>query len=173
MMEKEITDTYRYNPADFSHDGRRLSDGKPFRDVIKDFERDFHYRHASEYALNLYANMRSMMLLTRSCDAAPFLTYGMNLTQGRTFDAEKDPFVNHQMDIHSKNVFVYGIDSAYMVDYDENGYPILDENSEIYPLTLLIDDNMLDGVIKLSVPSIDDDKDETPVTVDLPKFEYA
>ena len=37
-MEKEIIETYHFNPSDFNYDGRRLSDGKSFRDVIKDFE---------------------------------------------------------------------------------------------------------------------------------------
>ena len=172
-MENEIIETYHFNPSDFNYDGRRLSDGKSFRDVIKDFERDFHVRHTSEYALNLYANTRSMMLLARSCDAAPFLTYGMDLTQGKTFDAEKDPFINHQMDIHSKKILVYGIDSAYMDKFDKNGYPIIEENSGIYPLTLLIDDKMPDNIVKLAVPTTGDDDESDLVTIDTPKFEYA
>ena len=172
-MEKEIIETYYYKPSDFSYDGRRISDGKTFRDFIKEFERDFHLRHSTEYALNLYANTHTMMLLARSCNAEPFLVYGMDLTQGRVFDAEKDPFINHQMDIHSKNVFVYGIDSAYMEDYDENGYYLLDDNSDIYPLTLLVDDKMPDNTIKLSVPTTDDGSETELNTIDVPKFEYA
>ena len=35
-----------------------------------------------------------MNLLARSCDAAPFMIYGMELTQGKSFDAEKDPYIN-------------------------------------------------------------------------------
>ena len=76
------------------------------------------------------------------------------------------------MDIHSKSVFVYGIDSAYMDNFDENGYPIIDENSEIYPLTLLVDDSMLDDVIKLTVPTIDGDK-AILININVPKFEYV
>ena len=173
MMEKEIIETYYFNPSDFNHEGRRLNDGKTFRDVIKDFERDFHFRHPTEFALNLYANSNTMMLLSKSREAAPFLTYGMDLTQGRSFDAEKDPIINHQIDIHSKNVFVYGIDSAFMDNYDENGYPVLDENSNIYPLTLLIDEKLLDNTIKLTVPTIDDDNETDQIIVNIPKFEYA
>ena len=172
-MEKEIIETYYFKPFDFNHEGRRIDDGKTFRDVIKDFERDFHFRHSTEYALNLYANSHTMMLLSKSCDAAPFLTYGMELTQGKTFDAEKDPIINHQIDFYSKNVLVYGIDSAFMDNYDENGYPVLDENSNIYPLTLLIDENLLDNTIKLTVPTIDDDNETDLITVNIPKFEYV
>lgn len=149
-------------------------DGVTFRDVVKEFERDFHNLHSADYALNLYANSRTMNLLSRSCDAAPFLIYGMDLTQGKTFDAEKDPFINHQIDIHSKYITVYGIDSAYMTDFDEHGYPVLDENSEVFPLTLLIDENMDDGTVRLSVPTSDDNDDEwEPVNINVPQFEYA
>ena len=98
----------------------------------------------------------------------------MDLTQGRSFDAEKDPYINHRMDMHSDYIYVYGIDSAFMTEYDEYGYPIIDEDSDIYPLTLLVDDNMGDGTIRLAVPTLDDDDDELePVTIDVPQFEYA
>lgn len=53
-MEKEIIETYAFNPEDY-YDGRRKSDGKTFRDEVKVFERDFHQRHSGDYALNLYA----------------------------------------------------------------------------------------------------------------------
>ena len=97
----------------------------------------------------------------------------MDLTQGRSFDAEKDPHINHQMDMHSNYIYVYGIDSAFMTKYDEYGYPIIDENSDIYPLTLLVDDNMGEGSIRLAVPTLDDDDELEPVTIDVPQFEYA
>ena len=42
MIEKEITETYYFTPSDFNEKGRRISDGVTFRDVVKDFERDFH-----------------------------------------------------------------------------------------------------------------------------------
>lgn len=174
MIEKEISETYYYNPADFNANGRRLDDGMTFRDLVKNFERDFHDKHSTEYALNFYANSKTMSLLAKSCDAAPFLVYGMDLTQGRSFDAEKDPYINHEMDKYSDNIYVYGIDSAFMTDFDENGYPIFDEDSDIYPLTLLVDDKMRDGSIRLAVPTTDDDGDELePVTIDVPQFEYA
>lgn len=174
IMEKEIIETYHFHPSDYDINGRRKMDGVTFRDVVKEFERDFHNLHSADYALNLYANSRTMNLLSRSCDAAPFLIYGMDLTQGKTFDAEKDPFINHQIDIHSKYITVYGIDSAYMTDFDEHGYPVLDENSEVFPLTLLIDENMDDGTVRLSVPISDDNDDEwEPVNINVPQFEYA
>lgn len=174
MMEKEISETYYFSPANYNEKGRRKTDGITFRDIIKEFERYFHECHSTEYALNLYANSNTMNLLAKSCNAAPFLVYGMNLTQGRAFDAEKDPYINHQMDKHSDYIYVYGIDSAFMTEFDENGYPIIDEDSDIYPLTLLVDDNMRDGTIRLAVPTLDDDDDELdPVTIDVPKFEYA
>ena len=61
---------------------------------------------------------------------------------------------------------------VYMDNFDENGYPIIDENSEIYPLTLLVDDSMLDDVIKLTVPTIDGDN-AILINVNVPKFEYV
>ena len=172
---KEISETYRYNPADIDEDdGWSWNDAKPFRDVIKGFERDFHTKHSAVYAMNLYANSQTMALLALSCGAAPFLTYGMDLTQGRTFDAEKDPFINHQMDQHSNQIYVYGIDSAYMEEFDEHGYPVLNEESEVYPLTLLIDDEMRDDTIRLATPTTDDESEELETNiVDIPKFVYA
>lgn len=174
MMEKEISETYYFESTAFDSNGRRIDDGMTFRDLVKSYEHDFHDKHSTEYALNLYANSNTMNLLAKSCNAAPFLVYGMDLTQGRAFDAVKDPYINHQMDKHSDYIYVYGIDSAFMTDFDENGYPIIDEDSDIYPLTLLVDGNMRDGTIRLAVPTLDDDDDELePVTIDVPKFEYA
>ena len=156
MMEKELYKTYYFDSADYDKRGRRKSDGKSFRDVIKEFEYDFHDTYSTEYALNLYANSRTMALLAKSNDAAPFLTYGMDLTQGKSFDAVQDPFVNHEMEKYSPSIYVYGIDSAFMTEFDEYGYPILDENSDIYPLTLLVDDTMRDNEVRLAVPTMDD-----------------
>lgn len=113
-MEKEISETYQFCPEDFSMDGRRKSDGITFREIVKGFEQDFHARHSTEYALNLYANARTMRLLEKSCDAAPYLRYGMDLTQGPVFDPKKDPHTNHEIEKHSQLITVYGIDSAYM-----------------------------------------------------------
>ena len=173
MIEKEITETYYFTPSDFNEKGRRFDDGMTFRDVVKDFERDFHERHSTEYALNLYANSQTMDLLARSNDAAPFLLYGMDLTQGKSFDAVQDPFINHEMGKHSKKIYVYGIDSAFMTEFDEYGYPILDENSDIYPLTLLVDDTMRDNEVRLAVPTMDDGDETEDVTINVPQFEYA
>jgi len=53
-------------------------------------------------------------------------------------------------------------------------YPILNEDSDIYPLTLLVDDAMRYGELRLAVPTLDDGDDETEnVTIDVPQFEYA
>ena len=153
-MEQEITETYTFNPEDY-RDGRRKTDDKTFREVVKDFERDFHQRHRDDYALNLYANSSTMRLLEKSCGAASFLSYGMDLTQGHTFDAEQD----------------YGIDSAYMETPDGN--IAIDEEAGIFPLTLLIDNSMHDGTLRLATPTTDDDGEEENVVIDLPKFEYA
>lgn len=172
MMEKEIIETYYYNPEDFNEKGRRKSDGVTFRNLIKDYERDFHNRHTTEYALNLYGNSQTMRLLEKSCDAAPFVMYGMDLTQGESFDAEKDPYINHQMESYSRYIYVYGIDSAFMTEFDENDYPIINEDSDIFPLTLLIDSSMRYGEVRLAVPTTDDGDKDT-ITIDIPKFEYA
>ena len=172
MMEKEISETYYYNPNDYDEKGRRKCDGMTFRDIIKEFERDFHNIHTADYALNLYANSFAMRLLAKSCDAATFLVYGMDLTQGESFDAKMDPFINHEMEIHSPYICVYGIDSAFMTEFDEYGYPIVDEDKDIYPLTLLVDSTMRDGIVRLAVPTLDGDNEED-VIVDVPKFEFA
>lgn len=172
-MEKELYKTYYFDSADYDKRGRRKSDGKSFRDVIKEFEYDFHDTYSTEYALNLYANSRTMALLAKSNDAAPFLTYGMDLTQGKLFDAVQDPYVNHEMEKYSPNIYVYGIDSAFMTEFDEYGYPVLDEDSDIYPLTLLVDDTMRDNEVRLAVPTMDDGDETEDVTINVPQFEYA
>lgn len=173
MMEKEIIETYYFNPADFDESGRRYGDGVSFRDVVKEYERDFHICHSTEYALNLYANSCTMALLAKSNDAAPFLIYGMDLTQGKSFDAIHDPYVNHEMEQHSNKIYVYGIDSAFMTEFDKYGYPILDDNSDILPLTLLVDNTMRDGELRLAVPTLDDEDETENVIIDVPQFEYA
>ena len=172
-MEKELYKTYYFNPADYDNRGRRKSDGKTFRDVVKEFEYDFHDSYSTEYALNLYANSLTMALLAKSKDAAPFLMYGMDLTQGKSFDAIQDPFINHEMEKHSANIYVYGIDSAFMTEFDEYGYPVLTEDSDIYPLTLLVDNTMRDYEVRLAVPTMDGGDETEDVTIDVPQFEYA
>jgi hypothetical protein len=141
--------------------------------VVKEFEYDFHDTYSTEYALNLYANSRTMELLAKSNDAAPFLVYGMDLTQGKSFDAIQDPYVNHEMEKHSANIYVYGIDSAFMTEFDEYGCPVLNEDSDIFPLTLLVDDTMRDNEVRLAVPTTDDGDETEDVTINVPKFEYA
>ena len=173
MMEKELYKTYYFDPTDYNNDGRRKNDGKSFRDVVKEFEYDFHDTYTTEYALNLYANSLTMALLAKSNNAAPFLMYGMDLTQGKSFDAVQDPFVNHEMEKYSPNIYVYGIDSAFMTEFDEYGCPVLDEDSDIYPLTLLVDNTMRDNEVRLAVPTIDDGNETEDVTIDVPQFEYA
>ena len=60
-----------------------------------------------------------------------------------------------------------------MTEFDEYGYPILDENSDIYPLTLLVDDTMRDNEVRLAVPTMDDGDETEDVIIDVPKFEYV
>ena len=172
-MEKELCKTFYFDPVDYDNRGRRKSDGKTFRDVVKEFEYDFHETYSTEYALNLYANLRTMILLAKSNDAAPFLMYGMDLTQGKSFDPIQDPFVNHEMEKYSQNNYVYGIDSAFMTEFDEYGYPILDEDGDIFPLTLLVDSTMRDNEVRLTVPTLDDGDETEDVIIDVPKFEYV
>jgi hypothetical protein len=99
--------------------------------------------------------------------------YGMDLTQGKSFDAIQDPYVNHEMEKHSANIYVYGIDSAFMTEFDEYGCPVLNEDSDIFPLTLLVDDTMRDNEVRLAVPTTDDGDETEDVTINVPKFEYA
>lgn len=172
-MEKEIYEVFKFNPIGFDDNGHRMSDGLSFREVLKTFEYDFHSKHANEYALNMYANSDTMRLLSVSCNAAPFLIYGMDLTQGNAFHPTDDPYVNHEVDKYSKYITVYGIDSAFMKDYDENGYPVIDEDSDIYPLTLLTDNTMPDGELRLSTYTDDDGDTKDNVVITSTKLEYA
>ena len=77
------------------------------------------------------------------------------------------------MDKHSKNIYVYGIDSAFMNEFDKFGYPVINENSDIYPLTLLVDNTMRDDEVRLATPTFDDGDDAVNVPIDIPQFEYA
>lgn len=172
-MEKELSETYHYNPADFDNQGSRLSDGKTLREVIKDFEWAFHDIHTTEYATIFYANSHTMTLLAKSRDAASFLLYGMELTQGSSFDAGEDPRINQEMDKHSEHIYVYGIDSAFMTEFDENGYPILEGDSDIYPLTLLIDDNMPNDSIRLAVPTSEDTEESEQIIINSPQYVHV
>jgi hypothetical protein len=172
-MERELSERYYFDPADFGEDGRRLTDGISFRRVVMEFEYAFHRVHTTEYALNMYANVQTMRLLAKSNNAEPFMIYGMDLNCGRNFNPKDDTFINKCMDEYSENVLVYGIDSAYMTDFDEFGTPILNEDSEIFPLTLLVDNTMRDDEIRLSTPTTDDDGDLEPVTNDVPQKEYV
>ncbi|MBO7381921.1 MAG: hypothetical protein J6U03_00935 [Muribaculaceae bacterium] len=171
-MDKELSERYYFNPADYDENGRRLADGKTFRNVVKDFERSFHKVHTTDYALNMYANSQTMRILALSNNAEPFMIYGMDLHLGHVFDPEGDPYINKSIDEYSENVLVYGIDSAYMTDFDKYGNPILTEDSEVFPLTLLVDNTMRDGELRLSTPTIDGDESE-PVTNDVPQKEYV
>ena len=75
----------------------------------------------------------------------------------------QDPFANHAMEKYSPNITVYGIDSAFM-----------EKEDAIYPLTLLIDDSMRNGTLRLASPTSDDeDGGKEIVVIDSPKFEYV
>ena len=60
-----------------------------------------------------------------------------------------------------------------MTEFDEYGYPILNEDSDIFPLTLLVDNTMRDDEVRLAVPTMDDGEETEDVIIDVPKFEYA
>ena len=77
------------------------------------------------------------------------------------------------MDKASKKVYVYGIDSAFMTEFDESGYPVLNDDSSIFPLTLLVDDNMRNEEFRLSVPTTDNGDESEEVIINVPIFEYA
>jgi glycosyltransferase involved in cell wall biosynthesis len=80
-------------------------------------------------------------------------------------------YINHEMDKHSKNIYVYGIDSAFMTEFDEHDYPVLDEDSDVFPLTLLVDDTMREGELRLAVPTSDDGDETENIIIDVPNFE--
>lgn len=56
-MENECYKNYSFIPAEYDSRGRRMCDGKTFRDVVKEFEYDFHETYSSEYALNFLCKL--------------------------------------------------------------------------------------------------------------------
>jgi hypothetical protein len=50
---------------------------------------------------------------------------------------------------------------------------VLDEDSKIFPLTLLVDNTMRDDEVRLSVPTLGDGDETENVAIDVPQFEYA
>ena len=54
-----------------------------------------------------------------------------------------------------------------------NGYIEKKKKKGIFPLTLLIDESMSNGVLRLATPTVDDDGEEENIVVQSPKFEYA
>ena len=48
-MENECYKNYSFIPAEYDSRGRRMCDGKTFRDVVKEFEYDFRETYSSEY----------------------------------------------------------------------------------------------------------------------------
>ncbi|MDR0769167.1 MAG: hypothetical protein LBE71_04615 [Dysgonamonadaceae bacterium] len=148
----EIQEHYYFSPFEFDVNGRRHTDGTPFREIVKDFERDFRRRHPSHFACFFFSNNCTMLLLQYSCDTDGNTIYGMDLIEG-VFDPE----TNYNIEKYSKYKVVYGIDSAYsQIDDDA------------YPLTLLIDDKLPDGMVVLKY--LDDNQNDdtvlTPVGVD-------
>lgn len=81
--------------------------------------------------------------------------------------------MQHVIEKYSQFIYVYAIDSAFMTEFDEYGYPILDEDCDIYPLTLLVDKAMQDNEIRLAVPTLDNGDETEDVIIDVPKLEYA
>ena len=49
---------------------------------------------------------------------------------------------------------------------------LIDEEAGIFPLTLLIDNSMRNGIVRLATPTSDDEQEEN-VLIDSPKFEYV
>lgn len=168
----EIIETYHLNLQDFNSNGIRYDDGRSMRDVLGDFERDYHSLHREYYALFMYANSSTMRCLAKACSAPEYYRYGMELNKGGAFDPIEDPLISSHIDMYSKYITVYGIDSIFMDNYDDNGYPIIDEEKEIYPLTLLVDSHLEDGTIKLSHPDDDDDDEAEELQPALPYFDY-
>ena len=167
----EIKETYYFSHQDFDSKGRRITDNLPFFRILRGFEGDFHTRHPDYYALYLFANSRTMFILSRSCNAKENMIYGMDLVEG-----DFDPQTNHFIEQASskENIIVYGIDSAFMLP-DKNGIPRIDEEKMIYPLTLLIDNKMKDGVLHLKYldDSEDEDFDAQPINVDENSLKYV
>ncbi|GHV66033.1 hypothetical protein FACS1894199_08480 [Bacteroidia bacterium] len=163
----EIKETYYFVPEDFDTKGRNR-EGKKFRDIVKDFEHDFHRCHPLHYATFLFANNVSMRILQHSCDAASHLAYGMDL-----IDGEFDPERNFKIGAYSEYITVYGIESAFsQVAYMEKEGEYKDG---AYPLTLVIDDKLGGGVIELkNIDDNDDDLEEVnvPVGVDVKVFTH-
>ena len=164
----EIKETYHFSPRDFDINGKRISDSVSFRNILKEFEYDFHERHPDYYALYLFANSRTMLILSHSCNAKENMIYGMEI-----INDEFDPNTNHFIEEASnkKNIIVYGIDSVFMSP-DKNGMPKIDEEKMIFPLTLLIDNKIKDDTLHLKYLDDDDRNDEDLVDepIDVDKF---
>lgn len=160
----EIKETYRFFPRDYDRAGRRKFDGVPFREVLKEFEYDFHVRHPDCYAQFMLANIGVMSILARSCNANANMIYGIELIDGE-FDIDFNFIMEEASD--RSNVVVYAIDSAYMT-YDESGLPIIDD---IFPLGLVVDGDLGEGVLQLQGSDDDDSDDESlttkPVNIDM------
>jgi len=163
---------YYFPPYDFDANGRRVSDGVPFREIVKEFERDFHLNHSHRYEHLLFANSRTMLLLSRSCDAKENLIYGSEVID----DYFIDPHTNHLIEEASTKeyIVVYGIDSAFM-PVDKDGIALIDYDKKIFPLALLIDDNLSDGIIILIYKDDDDSRDDERVNepVDIEELIHA
>ena len=166
----KITETYYFIHQEFDTNGKRESDNISFRNLLKEFEIDFHTRHPNRYGQFMFANSRTMMLLSKSCNARDDMIYGMDL-----IDGEFNPTINHEIekaDNIGQNIVVYAIDSAYQ-PLDEYGIPVIDGEKDIFPLTLLVDDSLKNGTLKLMYPS-DDSSDEEwipePININVKSF---
>ena len=155
---------YHFSHFDFDSNGRRVSDGVPFREIVKEFERDFHFNHSHRYEHLIFANSRTMLLLSHSCNAKENLIYGSEVID----DYFVDPHTNHLIEEAGTKeyIVVYGIDSAFM-PFDKDGIARIDYDKKIFPLALLIDDKLSDGVIKLIYKDDYEDDDWVTEPVDV------
>lgn len=62
--------------------------------------------------------------------------------------------------------------SILLIWRDRMEASLIDEEAGIFPLTLLIDNSMRNGIVRLATPTSDDEQEEN-VLIDSPKFEYV
>lgn len=170
-MYNEVSETFTFNPHNYTVEGKNKSTGQSFRDYVKECEVYFHRKRMEYHAGRFYSNGDTMRLLQSSCGAAPFLAYGMEIYSGESFDGAKDPFINMRIDLAGgKTYTVYAINSAYMKTNEDGAVIVDDDDVNIGLLTLLIDNNMPPYTFVLFGYKDDSDDDDDDIEiVDAPQ----
>jgi hypothetical protein len=146
-MEKHC----KFSKWKFDDNGTSSIDGSFFLDLIGDWERDFHDHFTPFFSNFLFGNMSTMILIKNCFGLEPDEDFGMELING-TIDID----TNLKIESHSKRHTAYAIGSK--LNEDE-------------PLFLVIDDNIVDGMVILKyIPDSDEDEAGSDVPVETEKI---